>query len=143
MWGRIFPPIHSKKFQSPIRIYTDQCEYDPELARRPFTFDFDENCCQSLENTGYSFQVTGKGHSRKFLRTGSYARRISCYLIVGITGGPVPDKYQFLQFHMHWGSNDLEGAEHVVDGVRLPGEVSDEIPLIYIDQRTMIASYTL
>jgi len=24
---------------------------------------------------------------------------------------------------MHWGSNDLEGAEHVIDGVRLPGEV--------------------
>lgn len=68
MWGRIFPAIQSKKFQSPIRIYTDQSEYDPELARRPFTVDFDENCCQSLENTGFSFQVTGKGHSRKYFR---------------------------------------------------------------------------
>jgi hypothetical protein len=42
---------------------------------------------------------------------------------IDITGGPVPDEYQFLQFHMHWGSNDLEGAEHVIDGIRLPGEV--------------------
>ena len=41
-----------------------------------------------------------------------------------ITGGPVYDQYQFLQFHAHWGSNDLEGAEHVIDGIRLPGEVS-------------------
>ncbi|CAF0810685.1 unnamed protein product [Rotaria sordida] len=104
MWGKIFPQIQCKKFQSPIRIYTEQCEYDPELAQHPFIFDVDENCCQTLENTGHSFQVTGKGHSH-------------------ITGGPVHDEYQFLQFHMHWGTNDLEGAEHVIDGVRLPGEL--------------------
>jgi carbonic anhydrase len=103
-WGRIFPQIQNKKFQSPIRIYTDQCEYEPELARHPFIFHSDENCCQTLENIGHSFQVTGKGYSH-------------------ISGGPVPDEYQFLQFHMHWGLNDLEGAEHVVDGVRLPGEL--------------------
>ncbi|CAF3771005.1 unnamed protein product [Rotaria socialis] len=104
MWGKIFPHIQCKKFQSPIRIYTDQCEFDSQLVQRPFTFKFDENCCQTIENTGRSFQVTGKGSSR-------------------ITGGPVVDEYQFLQFHMHWGANDLEGAEHVIDGVRLPGEL--------------------
>ncbi|CAF1179239.1 unnamed protein product [Rotaria sp. Silwood1] len=104
MWGRIFPQIQCKKFQSPIRIYTEQCEYEPELFQHPFIFDVDENCCQTLENTGHSFQVTGKGYSH-------------------ITGGPVMDEYQFLQFHMHWGTNDLEGAEHVIDGVRLPGEL--------------------
>jgi hypothetical protein len=49
-----------------------------------------------------------------------------------ITGGPVPDQYQFLQFHMHWGSNDLEGAEHVVDGVRFPGEVREEESILYL-----------
>ncbi|CAF2870836.1 unnamed protein product [Rotaria sp. Silwood2] len=104
MWGKIFPEIQYKKFQSPIRIYTDHCEYEPELAQHPFIFDADENCCQTLQNTGHSFQVTGTGYSR-------------------ITGGPVVDEYQFLQFHMHWGTNDLEGAEHVIDGVRSPGEL--------------------
>lgn len=69
MWGRIFPQIQCKKFQSPIRIYTDQCEYDPELAQRPFIFDSDEQCCQTVENTGHSFQVTGKGRSRESIRT--------------------------------------------------------------------------
>ena len=78
MWGQIFPPIQSKKFQSPIRIYTDQCEYDPQLSRRPFTFDFDENCCQSLENTGRSFQVTGNGHSRKFQPSFIQTKAIAC-----------------------------------------------------------------
>lgn len=65
MWGRIFPSIQAKKFQSPIRIYTDQCEYEPDLVRHPFIFESDENCCQTLENTGHSFQVSGKGSSRK------------------------------------------------------------------------------
>ncbi|CAF1336581.1 unnamed protein product [Adineta ricciae] len=104
MWSRLFPEIACKKFQSPIRIYTDQCEFDPTLTQRPFVFTAGENCCQTLENTGSSFQVTGSGHSV-------------------ITGGPVSDQYQFLQFHAHWGSNDLEGAEHVIDGIRLPGEL--------------------
>jgi len=69
MWSRIFPQIQCKKFQSPIRIYTDQCEYEPELARYPFIFDADESCCQTLENTGHSFQVTGKGSSRKLFKS--------------------------------------------------------------------------
>jgi len=66
MWSRIFPQIDLKKNQSPIRIYMDQCEYEPNLAQRPFQIDIDENCCQTLENTGRSFQVSGKGYSRMF-----------------------------------------------------------------------------
>ncbi|UJR31914.1 hypothetical protein I4U23_019388 [Adineta vaga] len=104
MWNQLFPEIACKKFQSPIRIYTDQCEYDAQLAQQPLVFDADEDCCQTLENIGFCFQVAGKGYS-------------------SITGGPVLDEYRFLQFHIHWGSNDLEGAEHVVDGIRLPGEL--------------------
>jgi len=40
-----------------------------------------------------------------------------------ITGGPILDEYQFLQFHMHWGSNENEGSEHVIDGIRSPAEL--------------------
>lgn len=70
------------------------------------------------------------------------------YLIghLDITGGPVPDQYQFLQFHMHWGSNDLEGAEHVVDGVRFPGEVREEesiLHLFIVIGTITVFSYTL
>ncbi|CAF3809278.1 unnamed protein product [Rotaria sp. Silwood1] len=103
-WSRIFPQLQYKKFQSPIRIYTDLCEYEPVLIRHPLIFDTDENCCQTFENTGHSFQVSGQGYSY-------------------ITGGPVLNEYQFLQFHMHWGANDNEGSEHVIDGVRLPAEL--------------------
>ncbi|CAF1629380.1 unnamed protein product [Rotaria magnacalcarata] len=104
MWCRMFPQLLDKKFQSPIRIYTDLCEYEPLLARHSFIFETDVNCCQTLENTGHSFQVSGQGYSY-------------------ITRGPVLDEYQFLQFHMHWGENDSEGSEHVIDGGHLPAEL--------------------
>ncbi|CAF1243219.1 unnamed protein product [Rotaria sordida] len=104
MWSRIYPQLQCKKFQSPIRIYTDLCKYEPVLSRHPFIVETDKNCCQILENTGHSFQVSGQGYSY-------------------ITGGPVLDVYQFLQFHMHWGINDYEGSEHVIDSIRLPAEL--------------------
>ena len=66
MWSRIFPQLELKKFQSPIRIYTDQCEYKPSLSRHLFIFDSDDDCCRTLENTGHSFQVSGKGYSCKY-----------------------------------------------------------------------------
>jgi hypothetical protein len=28
---------------------------------------------------------------------------------------------------MHWGSNDNEGSEHVIDGIRLPAEVNEKM----------------
>ena len=43
--------------------------------------------------------------------------------IVDITGGPVLDEFQFLQFHMHWGANEHEGSEHVIDDVRSVAEL--------------------
>jgi carbonic anhydrase len=47
----------------------------------------------------------------------------SFFVWVDITGGPAMDEYQFLQFHMHWGADNDEGSEHVIDGIRLPAEV--------------------
>ena len=82
MWSRIFPQLQCKKFQSPIRIYTDQCEYEPELAKHPFIFDADEDCCQSLENTGRSFQVTGKGYSRKLFILNLQKQKKNKYLFL-------------------------------------------------------------
>ena len=64
----------------------------------------------------------------------TFFQKSTFLIFIGITGGPVPDVYQFLQCHIHWGSNDLEGAEHVVDGVRLPGEVRGEMSMNYLEE---------
>lgn len=31
--------------------------------------------------------------------------------------------YQFLQFHLHWGSDNSKGSEHTIDGKKYPAEV--------------------
>lgn len=63
MWHRMFPNLQYKRYQSPIRIFTDLSKYESMLTRHPLIFQADENCCQTLENMGHAFQVTGKGYS--------------------------------------------------------------------------------
>ena len=38
-------------------------------------------------------------------------------------GGPVEHEHKFLQFHLHWGKNDSEGSEHLVDGKSYSAEL--------------------
>ena len=35
-----------------------------------------------------------------------------------VTGGGLPEVFQFSQFHFHWGSRDAQGSEHTQNGVR-------------------------
>jgi len=65
---------------------------------------------------------------------------IRFFFKIDITGGPVLDEYQFLQFHMHWGLNENEGSEHVIDGVRLPAEVRENI-FIFNEHFMCIVTY--
>lgn len=32
-----------------------------------------------------------------------------------ITGGGLPDRYNFAQLHFHWGQDSLKGSEHYID----------------------------
>ena len=41
-----------------------------------------------------------------------------------ISDGGLPGKYKAAQFHFHWGSYDQQGAEHGIDGIFAPAEVS-------------------
>ena len=45
-----------------------------------------------------------------------------CWCLV-LRGGPLTGSYRLRQFHLHWGSADDHGSEHVVDGVRYAAEV--------------------
>lgn len=44
---------------------------------------------------------------------------------------------------MHWGSNDNEGSEHVVDGKRYPAEVTNKIFFLEIIHINSTFSYIL
>ena len=43
---------------------------------------------------------------------------------VKIRGGGLEGRYSLKHFHFHWGSQDDEGSEHMVDGKAYPLEVS-------------------
>ena len=40
-----------------------------------------------------------------------------------LTEGGLSCEYRLAQFHLHWGSDDNQGSEHTMDGVRYPMEV--------------------
>jgi len=40
-----------------------------------------------------------------------------------VSEGGLPDVYQLLQFHMHWGSDDSQGSEHTIAGKKYPLEI--------------------
>lgn len=43
---------------------------------------------------------------------------------IQVSGGNLPEVYDSLQFHVHWGKgSSVPGSEHTVDGVRSPMEV--------------------
>ena len=46
-------------------------------------------------------------------------------MVTELTGGMLTAKYNFEQFHFHWGGNDAEGSEHRVDGKMYPAEVKE------------------
>ena len=41
-----------------------------------------------------------------------------------VSGGNLPGTFTTVQFHLHWGSDNTKGAEHGVDGMFYPAEVS-------------------
>ncbi|KAH0515349.1 Carbonic anhydrase 13 [Microtus ochrogaster] len=45
-----------------------------------------------------------------------------CWCLV-LRGGPLTGSYRLRQFHLHWGSADDHGSEHMVDGVRYAAEL--------------------
>ncbi|XP_035468684.1 carbonic anhydrase 4-like isoform X2 [Scophthalmus maximus] len=91
--------------QSPINIAPASARPDANLGA--FTFgNFDNaSALESIGNTGRTVKVTfGSG--------------------VQVSGGGLPEAYNSLQFHLHWGNgSSVPGSEHTVDGKRYPMEL--------------------
>ncbi|OWA53230.1 putative Carbonic anhydrase 7 [Hypsibius exemplaris] len=65
---------------------------------------------------GDIWTVTNNGHTVQFSASFTDPPQLT-------RGGLVPGRYDFRQFHFHWGSNDTQGSEHTVDGRQYPLEV--------------------
>ncbi|XP_054450953.1 carbonic anhydrase 13 isoform X2 [Pteronotus mesoamericanus] len=103
-WNELFP-IADGDQQSPIEIKTKEAKYDSSL--RPLCIKYDASSAKIISNSGHSFNVDFDDTEDKSV----------------LHGGPLTGRYRLRQFHLHWGSADDHGSEHVVDGVRYAAEL--------------------
>ncbi|XP_029977963.1 carbonic anhydrase 4-like [Sphaeramia orbicularis] len=91
--------------QSPINIKSANATVDGNLTAFTF-FNFNSTTALTkIENTGKTVKV--------LLASG-----------VGVEGGGLSERYDSLQFHLHWGNGTaIPGSEHTVDGKRYPMEL--------------------
>ncbi|XP_016054434.1 PREDICTED: carbonic anhydrase 13 [Miniopterus natalensis] len=103
-WPDLFP-IADGDQQSPIEIKTKEAKFDSSL--RPLHIKYDASSAKIISNSGHSFNVDFDDTEDKSV----------------LRGGPLTGRYRLRQFHLHWGSADDHGSEHVVDGVRYAAEL--------------------
>ena len=104
-WASSYPAAAGKK-QSPIDIQTAGVRYDPNLSQTPLHLLYMKDSDYTITNNGHSVQVSrssGSGYQ--------------------LSGGPLLHKYQFKQFHFHWGASDDHGSEHQVNGKSYAAEL--------------------
>ena len=96
--------------QSPINIKTSEVEEEDSYRSLKITFDNKRGLVTgTLENTG---------HSPKLIIADSSG--------ASLTGGPLGNnKFELLEFHVHFGCVNERGSEHKLNGKQLSGEVSD------------------
>ena len=100
--------------QSPIDIVSSKAVKDNELASKPLSFS-DHKAAFSLGNNGYTITASTQHE----------------YLL---SGGPLKNPYNFLQFHFHWENKDdhTAGSEHTLNGKAFQSEVH----LVHMNKQT-------
>ncbi|CAF1595514.1 unnamed protein product [Rotaria magnacalcarata] len=107
-WHEKFPAAGGR-LQSPINIKLN------ETVRKhypPFVFSshYKDKLLFTMKNTGHQVAVT----LAKINDVGQPD--------LWFTGGGLDGTFHFINFHLHWGSNDRHGSEHEIDGREFPSE---------------------
>ncbi|KAM4526172.1 carbonic anhydrase 4-like, partial [Fundulus diaphanus] len=104
-WSTIAAPYCNGTRQSPIDIVSASATENENLTDFTFKGFNNTNGLKHIVNTGKTVQVA--------LTDG-----------IQISGGDLPESYDSLQFHLHWGNGtSTPGSEHTVDGKRYPMEL--------------------
>ncbi|XP_067033363.1 carbonic anhydrase-like [Acropora muricata] len=102
-WGGI---CETGRKQSPIDILTKTTEYDSSLG----SFTLTNYTYASPQN----FTSFNNKHTLKVSLPPDYYK---------VSGGNLPGTFTTVQFHLHWGSNNTQGAEHGMNGMFYPAEI--------------------
>ncbi|CAG5114254.1 Oidioi.mRNA.OKI2018_I69.chr2.g8316.t1.cds [Oikopleura dioica] len=93
-WDTQFPVANGER-QSPIDIITGRVKVDKKL--KALNLQWKNETASEIFCNGHSVQVTFKPGST-------------------LTGAHLSSEYELLQFHIHWGSEIGQGAEHFING---------------------------
>lgn len=104
-WYKLYPACAEAR-QSPIEIHHDVAETDDTLT----SFHFE----------GYDHT---RNHENFTVWNDGYTVTVRIHGDVKIRGGGLEGRYSLKHFHFHWGSQDDEGSEHMVDGKAYPLEM--------------------
>ncbi|XP_068749943.1 carbonic anhydrase 2-like [Montipora capricornis] len=94
------------KRQSPIDIETAKTVFEKDVG----TFTL-KNYNKTLNKT---FTASNNGHALEM----SFPHRV-----YNVSGGGLNGVYTTVQFHFHWGANNMVGSEHTVDGKEYAAEL--------------------
>lgn len=103
-WAEVAPAAKGER-QSPIDIKPSCVKFDEALKSPPLEFSYKPENTKSVTNNGKSVVVDIGGNGSS------------------VTGGPVKNKYEGVQFHWHWGKENEKGSEHTVDGKMCEAEL--------------------
>ncbi|KAJ7338965.1 hypothetical protein JRQ81_012867 [Phrynocephalus forsythii] len=103
-WHESYPSARGNN-QSPIAILTKNVHSDPILL--PWFTGYDPGASKTIKNTGKTCRIAFDD---------TYDRAV-------LRAGPLDGIYRLRQIHIHWGSTDDKGSEHVVDLTRHAGEI--------------------
>ncbi|VEN35464.1 unnamed protein product, partial [Callosobruchus maculatus] len=103
-WGKKFQNCIGKH-QSPIDIEINNVKVKkfPTLKFENFDVPLEK---VTLKNNGHTVVLT-----------------VAEGQLPSISGGPLEGKYLFAQLHFHWGKNDLEGSENLINNHSFPLEL--------------------
>ncbi|NXD86193.1 CAH3 anhydrase, partial [Halcyon senegalensis] len=103
-WHENYPMAKGDK-QSPIEINSKDVQHDASLAA--WHASYDPGAAKTILNNGRTCRVVfDDTFDRSVLR-----------------GGPLTGAYRLRQLHLHWGSSNDHGSEHVIDGVKYAAEL--------------------
>ena len=108
-WSKHFPSANGL-CQSPIDIKTKEI-VSQSYPLFMFSPKYESNELFKLTNNGHQVAATLLDH-----KSGQNENDL------WVTGGGLPGKFYFVNFHLHWGRNDQHGSEHEIDGQIHPAE---------------------
>ncbi|CDW57018.1 carbonic anhydrase 7 [Trichuris trichiura] len=115
-WVKYFPAAKGNR-QSPIDICASQAQFDPSLGDGNFEFRYEAEDCVEVCNVGTTWQITTVPQCKSSI----YDDRSK--ICLALTANYLPATYILMQIHCHWGTEPMNGSEHVIGGVGYAGEV--------------------